>query len=147
MNTDEIRVLSIRQPWTELVLSHGKDVENRTWTTTWRGVLVLHAGLRWDDTAAEPAIQHGVRLDQHLPTGYLGVADLVDVHRGRGCCRPWGQTGTYHWRLTNPRRFPAPIPAPGRLGLHRPHPLWMPRLRGAFADLALITEGSDRRGH
>ena len=138
--TSELRVLSIRQPWAELILAHGKDIENRTWTTSWRGLLVIHASKQWDLTGAATATTHGVRLDRDLATGYLGVVELTDVHPDTGCCRPWGQPDTHHWRLTNPRRFPAPIPAPGRLGLHKPAPPTLPRLD------QLITELDDTSG-
>lgn len=34
-----VRALSVRQPWTTLLLDHGKNPENRTRATTWRGYL------------------------------------------------------------------------------------------------------------
>lgn len=37
-------VLSIRQPWVELILSGQKTIEVRTWKTNFRGELYLHAG-------------------------------------------------------------------------------------------------------
>lgn len=36
--------LSIRQPWAWLIIHAGKDIENRTWPTTFRGKCLIHAG-------------------------------------------------------------------------------------------------------
>ncbi len=35
--------LSLTQPWCDLVLDHGKDIENRTWACHKRGVFLIHA--------------------------------------------------------------------------------------------------------
>lgn len=36
--------LSIRQPWAWAILNAGKDIENRSWRTSRRGRIALHAG-------------------------------------------------------------------------------------------------------
>ena len=36
--------LSIRQPWAWLIVNGYKDVENRSWPTTYRGPVLIHAG-------------------------------------------------------------------------------------------------------
>ncbi|MBL8866467.1 MAG: ASCH domain-containing protein, partial [Planctomycetia bacterium] len=35
--------LSIHQPWAHAILHFGKSVENRTWSTSYRGPLLIHA--------------------------------------------------------------------------------------------------------
>jgi len=40
--------LSVRQPWSWLICHSFKDVENRGWSTGFRGELLIHAGLRFD---------------------------------------------------------------------------------------------------
>lgn len=37
-----MKVLSVKQPWASLVF-HGKNIENRTWATKYRGELLIHA--------------------------------------------------------------------------------------------------------
>src|SRR5690606_17578579 len=37
------RALSVRQPWAEAIIGHGKTIENRRWDTGWRGSLLIHA--------------------------------------------------------------------------------------------------------
>src|SRR4051812_3551823 len=41
--------LSVRQPWAWSILTGAKDHEYRTWPTTYRGPLAVHAGVSKDD--------------------------------------------------------------------------------------------------
>lgn len=38
-----MKALSIRQPWVWCILNAGKRVENRTWATSYRGPVLIHA--------------------------------------------------------------------------------------------------------
>jgi hypothetical protein len=117
----EFRALSTRRPWANL-LFRGKTPENRTWTTGWRGRVVIHAGQRWEPAGQMLATELGVVVTGNEPQGYLGFVDLVDVHLDAGCCRPWGEPGVFHWRMNAPLLFAAPIPGPGSLRLYRKVP-------------------------
>lgn len=124
-----MRALSLSRPWTTLVLRHGKDVENRTWTTSYRGPLVVHGAKSYDRRAESWAIYalgrsplSGYERDE--PTGLLGIVELVSVctraidGEGRECdCGPWAMPEQAHWRLANPQPFTEPVPCGGRLGL------------------------------
>jgi hypothetical protein len=114
------RALSIRQPWAALIVSGYKLVENRTWDTRWRGTLAVHAGKKTDPNGLVAASDFGLSFDLPMPTGYLGIAELVDVHWSEdgSCCGPWAEPGVYHWCLSNPRPLPEPLPGLGRLGLY-----------------------------
>lgn len=113
------RALSIRQPWADLIMSGNKLVENRTWKTKFRGTFVVHAGQKIDRRGLVPAAEFGIGLDP-MPTGYLGLVDLVGIHFADGhCCPAWGEPNAFHWQLDNPRPFPAPISGPGRLALYK----------------------------
>lgn len=115
---NDIRALSVRQPWASLILSGHKTVENRTWTTKYRGQIVIHAGQATVRLGMEMAAQHGI--DVLLERGYVGTVELVDIHPAEDCCTPWGFPESYHWELAEPRWIAVPIPGPGRLGLYRP---------------------------
>lgn len=41
-----MKVLSLLQPWASLVVMGVKTIETRSWTTNYRGPLLIHAGLR-----------------------------------------------------------------------------------------------------
>lgn len=38
-----MKALSIRQPWAWLIVHGGKDIENRSWSTNFRGRFLIHA--------------------------------------------------------------------------------------------------------
>lgn len=80
-----MKALSIRQPWASAIVHLGKNVENRTWSTTYRGPILIHAAktISRDDMLAfdEVAAVAGVKFDGTgtLPLGcIIGQADIVD---------------------------------------------------------------------
>lgn len=127
------RAISLARPWGELVLRHGKTTENRLWKTTYRGPLIIHSSQTFDYEALalcryrniDPA---RVGLDADLPTGYIGVVDLADIHAGpdayalpeEPCGCEWGFEGQWHWVLSDPRPFSSALPGKGRLGIFDP---------------------------
>ena len=82
--------LSIRQPWAWLIVNGFKDIENRDWSTNFRGQFLVHAGLKLtvaDYDAAmlfiecfvDPVLLAKVPPMAELPLGgVVGVARLVD---------------------------------------------------------------------
>lgn len=42
-----MKAISIRQPWASLIVDGPKRIENRTWKTSRRGWVLVHAGLTW----------------------------------------------------------------------------------------------------
>lgn len=131
-----MKALSIKQPWAELIIAGIKDVENRTWGTSYRGPLLIHAGkvadsrwldADWRDALGLPpkAVTHleHVGVKDGLPMalgGIIGCVELIDVRkpfRGRVAYRQWHEYGMTGWYLKNPQRFDQPIPWRGQLGL------------------------------
>jgi hypothetical protein len=118
-----IRALSIRQPWAHAILHLGKDVENRSWPTPYRGSILVHASAHLESHALEQLSQY---VDQppseetlrELPTGCMvGVVDLVDIIEGSKS--KWAEPGQWHWILQNPKPI-EPIECNGRLRLWTP---------------------------
>jgi hypothetical protein len=108
------KVLTVRQPWASAIIWAGKDVENRSWPTSYRGRLYVHAGMRLEDEDVLPA-------DVPVPRGcIIGYVDLVDVMTGSQS--RWAEPGQYHWLLANPVPLPEPLPCKGALGLWNPPP-------------------------
>src|SRR5205807_606340 len=90
-----IRALSVRQPFASAILAGQKTEEYRTWSTTHRGLLAIHAS--------------GPPVDG-LPVGViLGTVELV------GCLEDVYEQ--FVLLLANPCPLARPVPAPGRLGL------------------------------
>jgi hypothetical protein len=49
----ELRAMTVKQPWAHMIAHCGKTTENRTWATSYRGELAIHAGAYsgWDKNA------------------------------------------------------------------------------------------------
>lgn len=127
----EIRGLSVRPPWSWAITWAGKDIENRTWGTTYRGLVAVHASLKIERDAlmATPAairkyLTAQRDMDPRLAvTGAIvAVAELADCHDGareQGECSDWALRWQWHWRLVNVRPLRTPVPCKGSLGLWR----------------------------
>jgi len=70
--------LSVRQPWAYLIVMGQKTIELRSWSTPYRGLLLIHAAKKVD----EKAMHYFDLQDSGLDTGCLvGAVELVDVIR------------------------------------------------------------------
>jgi len=113
-----VKALSVRTPWAWLIVADHKDVENRTWTTDYRGPLLIHAGYTVDPNGFAVAERFGVDVPPDPPRGGLiGVVELVDIRESAES--PWHSPGHKAWLLANPRPLPF-TPCRGRLGLFTP---------------------------
>src|SRR5690348_2447825 len=69
---DGMKALSIRQPWAWLILHAGKDIENRDWSTRFRGQVLIHAakGMTQNEfaDACYFAREIGVDVDKFMPS-------------------------------------------------------------------------------
>lgn len=152
MNLDDAHVLTIAQPWAGAIacpdLDLRKGVENRSWGTSWRGPLLVHAGKRWslrgaDDPRVRRALDAG--LIRPAATGIVAVATLEDVHPDGGCCRPWGESSyveaggrrrrsIFHWVLADVVVLGEPVPYVGHLGLRTASPDVVAAVRAALPE-------------
>ena len=113
-----VKVLSVRTPWAWLIVNGFKDVENRSWTTSYRGSLLIHAGYHLESRGYEVAEKFGIRIPGDLPRGGLiGLVDLVDITRSSDS--PWYQPDHYAWLIVNPQPMPF-VPCRGLPGLFVP---------------------------
>lgn len=116
--------LSLTRPWGWHVLRSNKQIENRTWTTNYRGPLLIHDAKSWSrDATLCAAIATGrdfVSSPGAYPTGISGVVDVVgcctqqqNSLRAECGCGPWAMVYQAHWLLANPIVFGEPIPCRG----------------------------------
>ncbi len=133
-----VKVLTIRQPWAWAVIYGGKDVENRRWRTTYRGLLLIHAGKNADPdpeayprllwTMADPEAFAQPKQAWEAREAIIGFVYLADVLTDSPS--PWATAGLYHWAF----EFPAPVdplvPCRGRPGLWVPPAAVAERLTG-----------------
>lgn len=120
--------LSVRQPWAWMLAHGGKDVENRSWPTPYRGQFLIHAALARRRAEMDEALLwmhlRGLLPASRLPEGctllygcIIGVAEVVDcvsVSDSR-----WF-TGPYGFVIRNARPIAPFVPCRGALGFFRP---------------------------
>lgn len=110
-----MKAITLWQPWASAIMAGLKTVETRSWSTRYRGQLVIHAGTR---RPTKREVQHlreqctqeqWDRLDfDDLPFGAaLGVVDLVDcvpIRTTPGY--PPGYFADTTWHMTKGSRWP-----------------------------------------
>ena len=116
-STKPFRVLSVQQPYAELIVRGDKRVENRVWSTQWRGPILIHAS----NTPRSAAEYREYRVEAGVPRGELvGIVDVVDcvplVELPLEYDGPHAE-GPVCWLLANARRLPVLHPVKGQLGL------------------------------
>jgi hypothetical protein len=111
-----MKALTICNPYPEMILLGEKPMENRTWPTSYRGPLLIHAGLSraWLDDYDE--------RKYNLTFGALvGQCTLVDCVRLSNLpahlVGHLHANGPYCWLLEDIERFSTPIPWKGAQGL------------------------------
>lgn len=112
--------LFLKQPYAYAVFN-GKSIENRSWSTNYRGELVIGASKldkKYLKEGKEFCQNAGLEIPNELTFGHLiGVVDLIEVVRSEERLGRWGLPGQYHWYLERPRRFINPISYRGMPGL------------------------------
>jgi hypothetical protein len=105
-----VKILSIRQPWASLITRGSKNIENRSWPTHYRGLILIHASLKLDK---QGCIDHGLDPAKLETGGIVGMAEIADCvmsHKSRWFGGPYG------FVLKNRRPLPF-VKWPGALGL------------------------------
>ncbi|MGY4663183.1 hypothetical protein ACVWZ9_003977 [Pseudomonas chlororaphis] len=114
-----MKALSIRQPWAWLIIHGGKDIENRSWHTKYRGRFLVHASQGMTRAQYNAASWVAGPLGVNLPRfedlqrgGIVGSVELVDCITASDS--PWymGEVGLV---LHDPMPLPF-TPLKGRLG-------------------------------
>lgn len=120
MAINEMKALSIAQPWAECIVSKGKNVENRSWNTKFRGYFAIHASASLDSDRFEVCKDEcRIALNpDDVPFGaVVGFAELVEVitedEVSRDTKKWFG--GEYGFVLKNVIKLKKPIPAKGAL--------------------------------
>jgi activating signal cointegrator 1 len=137
-----MKALSVMQPWATLIALGAKHIETRSWATSHRGQLAIHASSRINREALlslrEPLIQEALTAGGYregngpasnpfgLPLGaVIAVVTLVEVRpiaphavpeepeRSFGDYTP----GRFAWLIRDVRGLPEPVAAKGALGL------------------------------
>lgn len=114
-----MKALSINQPWAWAILHAGKDIENRSWPTKYRGDVLIHAGMRFDRDGlrfVEDQVGREIDPEERPRGGVLGIVEIVDCVTESES--PWF-FGEYGFVLRNPRII-EPRKCKGALGFFEP---------------------------
>lgn len=131
----KVKVISLLQPWAELVVMGAKTIETRSWNTKYRGELYIHASKKFYHNDID--LRHYPPFDKYITDevfnqikcGYIiGKVDLIDTFstNDRQFCIGLSSQevafGDYSknrfgWILDNPVKFNNPIEAKGSLSI------------------------------
>jgi hypothetical protein len=123
----EMKCLTLWQPYAQLILERKKKIETRSWKTAYRGELAIHASARRLDSDVARAFGYDV-IKTLFPLGVvLCVVELTDCHvmtpafiREIKTTQPDEYLAgiyapdRYAWHLRLIRVLPESIPARGR---------------------------------
>lgn len=131
-----MKCLSVVQPWASLIVRGAKRFETRSWCTSHRGLLAIHAARTFPEPARalcgeEPfrsiLADMGVKSWFDLPSAaVLGTVRLVDCVPAREEMRFSAldlalgdfRRGRWAWKMTEPVALPQPLRLAGRLGVY-----------------------------
>ena len=123
-----MKVLTVKQPWSELICLGIKDVENRSWRCPKKFIgerVLIHAS---GTTAKEPYMLFNDAQAQAIDSVIMDVMASYDIKSAiigsveiAECIRTsrsiWAEDDRYHWIMRNPILFDKPIlNVKGRLG-------------------------------
>lgn len=128
-----MKALSIKNPWAMLIAHGIKDIENRTWRTTYRGRIYVHSsakGAEYDFTDAQYEVlvlnKNVFRdnLDDYIFSAIIGEVDIIDCvqnhaslwaeHKATKVKEVSGEkieveVPVWNWVLANPVLYDKPI--------------------------------------
>ena len=127
------RVLSLTQPWATFVMTGIKDYETRSWSTKYRGPLLIHATRETDDWYVRmPDVKalieqynidtfpNGVLLGECKLLDCVGTEYVVDKMTEQELLVGDFSVGRYAWKFNDYNErivFDVPIPMRGNMGL------------------------------
>lgn len=126
-----MRVISLWQPWAELIARGLKQYETRSWPCEKLGEVAIHAAKRkFRDADMTREARTQMLMDEVDPFDLAygavicvcNIAACVETEEGAGLISrreflygDWSE-GRFAWRLENVKRLPKPIPLAGRQG-------------------------------
>jgi hypothetical protein len=144
-----MKALTLTQPWATAVAMGMKRIETRSWGTSYRGDIAIHAAKGFPKDARSFASlawhKYGMPVPSHLPLGaIIAVVNLVDCIATDEVKydiseqeRTWGDyhSGRSAWLFDRLRVLDTPIPCKGALSL------WVPSVDDMDAIIRQVEAG------
>lgn len=100
-----MKALSIKQPWAAMIAAGIKTIETRTWSTTYRGELLLVS-------SASPRINGLLSGCAFAVAALTGCRPMVEADEEKACCKLY--PNAWAWTFKNVRLI-RPFPVKGSL--------------------------------
>lgn len=123
------KCISVRQPWADLIVKGIKNLENRQWTTSYRGLLLIHAPLKFNKDDYGMLNKKGfgdilIGMLQYPLGAIVGAVELEHCFQSTTTAffSEWAENDAkYWWKLVNAVKFLKPIPWKGQLSIFDAH--------------------------
>lgn len=123
-----MKAISLWQPWATLVAVGEKSMETRSWSTRYRGPLLICSSKKKLSTFTilPFLVRGGIGLSDLLYGHALALVDLTHIFKTEEVFADLSVTekyfgdfspGRYAWQLENLRRLEEPFPVKGKQGL------------------------------
>ena len=115
-----MKALSLTQPWASLITDYGMNVENRTWSTKFRGFFAIHATKTFqeeDFAYCRQAFKIKLKKDDVPYGAIIGFAELTEVIEASEVTKETKKwfIGDYGFVMKNIIKLNEPVPAKGSL--------------------------------
>jgi hypothetical protein len=112
-----MKAITIRQPWAWAIITGRKKIENRSWPTSYRGRILVHAAMKYWQGGIPSKL---TPIPPLLPTGAIvGSVEIVDCVRVETINDPFA-TGPWCWILRRPEAYRYTVPCRGQIGFWHP---------------------------
>lgn len=109
------KAITIHQPYASAIIYGDKDIENRSWHTSYRGLIYIHSGRNKENMKEKIRFceDRGFKFNPRRDSfGHIiGAVELIEIKEG--ILSKWANGSNYQWILKNPRPLKIYIPCPG----------------------------------
>lgn len=121
-----MKALSIKQPWTSLIIEGHKEYEFRTYKTNYRGKILIHASktIEKHNIKRFESLNLNYELGAIIGEAYITDCILVDdafeqklIKQNPLVYQNNNDKRIYAWKLENIKKYDKPIYVKGMLGL------------------------------
>ena len=121
-----MKALTIKQPYASLIINEYKKYEFRTWKTSYRGKILIHAGLNVENETLKRFSEYNLDYVKGAIIGEAVITDCILVDEtfnnelnnlNKLVYGNINKIGKYAWKLENVVKYDKPIFVKGKLGL------------------------------
>lgn len=121
----DLKALSIKQPWASLIVKNIKNIENRTWGVDNERWMLVHASKEYDKNTLKTKLNIIKRLEtikwRDYPTGaIIGIVHVKNIEINCDIDKYFWATGPKCWHIDFAYEFNRPIKCVGKLSYWTP---------------------------